>query len=117
MKVTRIYTDDSGETHFEDVSVGLADYRGSVFKRSAPLSASGMSFAAFSGDPTEDWHTAPRRQAIVILDGEVELAVSDGSQRRFGPGHVLFLEDTTGKGHTTRAVGGKDREEVWVALE
>ena len=117
MKVTRIYSDDKGETHFEDVDIRLEDFRGNIHRMSKPLKASGMSFAAFSGALAENWHTAPRKQAIIILDGEVDLAVSDGGKRRFGPGHVLVLEDTTGKGHTTHSVEGKEREEVWVALE
>jgi hypothetical protein len=117
MNVTRIFSDDKGETHFEDVDIRLEDFRGTIHRRSTPLKASAMSFAAFSGALAENWHTAPRKQAIIILNGEVDLAVSDGSRRRFGPGHVLVLEDTTGKGHTTHSVEGREREEVWVALE
>jgi hypothetical protein len=117
LKVTRLYPDAKGETHFEDVEVQLESLRGGIMRRSKPLKASGMSFGAFSGALAENWHTAPRKQAIIILNGEVDLAVSDGSKRRFGPGHVLMLEDTSGKGHTTNSVDGKLREEVWVALE
>jgi hypothetical protein len=28
---------------------------------------------------------------------------------RFGPGHILLAEDTTGQGHKSRAVPGTDR--------
>jgi uncharacterized cupin superfamily protein len=117
MKVTRLYTDGKGETHFEDVEVQLESLRGGIMRRSKPLKASGLSFGAFAGSLAENWHCASRKQAIVILNGEVDLAVSDGGKRRFGPGQVLFLEDTTGKGHTTHSVDNKVREEVWVALE
>ncbi len=117
MKITRIYSDNNGETHFEDVSIQLKDVRGDIMRMSEPLKASSMSYSAFSGALAESWHTSPRKQAIIILNGEVDLAVSDGNKRRFGPGHVLVLEDTTGKGHTTHSVDGKIREEVWVALE
>jgi len=117
MKVTRIYPDAVGETHFEDVEFPLEPVHGGLFKRSKPLKASRMTFGLFESTLNEPIHNAPLKQAIVILDGEVELGVSDGQKRRFGPGHVLILEDITGKGHTTRSVGGKKREEVWVALE
>ena len=117
MKVTRIYSDGSGETHFGNLDISLEDFRGSVHRMSKPLKASAMSFAVFGGTLAENWHTAPRKQAIIILEGEVDLAVSDGGKRRFGPGHVILLEDTTGKGHTTHSVEGKEREEVWVALD
>ena len=117
MKVTRIYPDTQGETHFEDVDIQLENFRGNIFRRSKPLKASAMTFGAFGSALNESWHTAGRKQAIIILSGEVELSVSDGSKRRFGPGHVLMMEDTTGKGHTTSSVGSGLREEVWVALE
>jgi hypothetical protein len=117
MKVTRIYTDKSGETHFEDVDIQLEDFHDDIIKMSKPVKATDMAFSTFSGALAESWHTAPRKQAIIILDGKVDLEVSDGTKRRFCSGHVIVLEDTTGKGHTTHSVDGKSREEVWVGLE
>jgi hypothetical protein len=35
----------------------------------------------------------------------VEVTASDGETRRIGQGELLLLEDTTGKGHSTRALG------------
>ncbi len=37
-----------------------------------------------------------------------EVTASDGEKRRFGPGSIVLLDDTTGKGHQTRAVGTID---------
>jgi hypothetical protein len=42
-------------------------------------------------------------------------ASADGETRRFGPGSVFLAEDTTGKGHQTRAVGVGGCVVVWVA--
>jgi quercetin dioxygenase-like cupin family protein len=42
---------------------------------------------------------------IFCLSGEIEAEVSDGEVRRFGPGAVILLEDTSGPGHITRVVG------------
>jgi hypothetical protein len=117
MKVTRVYTDKSGETHFEDVDIQLEDFHDDIIKMSKPVKATDMAFSTFSGALAESWHTAPRKQTIIILDGKVDLEVSDGTKRRFCSGHVIVLEDTTGKGHTTHSVDGKSREEVWVGLE
>jgi hypothetical protein len=117
MKVTRIYTDKSGETHFEDVDIQLEDFHDDIIKMSKPVKATDMAFSTFSGALAESWHTAPRKQTIIILDGKVDLEVSDGTKRRFCSGHVIVLEDTTGRGHTTHSVDGKSREEVWVGLE
>jgi hypothetical protein len=51
-----------------------------------------------------DWHPAPRRQYWLGVIGTVEVTVSAGEVRQFGPGHVALLEDLAGKGHVTRAV-------------
>jgi len=51
-----------------------------------------------------DWHPAPWRQYVIILTGEREIGLSDGSLHRFGPDDARLVEDTTGKGHTTRTM-------------
>ena len=52
-----------------------------------------------------DWHPPRARQFVVVCSGTMELTVSDGEVRRFGPGAIFFVEDMTGKGHQTRAIG------------
>ena len=49
-------------------------------------------------------HNAPERLFIVSLTGRIEVEVSDGEVRRFGPGAVTLVEDTHGKGHITRSL-------------
>jgi hypothetical protein len=51
-----------------------------------------------------DWHPAPRRQFAINMTGVLEAEVSDGTRRRIGPGELVFLEDTVGKGHVTRLI-------------
>ena len=106
----RLYADVDGESHFSDEEMEL---RPTNFAPPAPL----LNLSAFI--PTKqmallvtpagwfgDWHPAPHRQFIVRLVGEVEIRASDGEVRRFGPGSLYLLEDTKGKGHTTRSIGG-----------
>ena len=56
----------------------------------------------------EDWHKAPRRMYLIAVQGMSEVTVGDGEIRRFGPGSVILMDDLTGKGHITRAVGDVD---------
>jgi quercetin dioxygenase-like cupin family protein len=42
---------------------------------------------------------------MFCLAGELEVQVSDGMVRTFGPGSVVLVEDTEGKGHISRVVG------------
>ena len=47
-------------------------------------------------------HPAPRRMVFVTAQGEYEVTAGGGAARRFPPGSVLLLEDTTSAGHPTR---------------
>jgi uncharacterized cupin superfamily protein len=53
----------------------------------------------------QDWHPAPQRQFVIILSGALEIGFEDGSKKVFNAGDARLVEDTTGKGHTTIAVG------------
>ena len=55
----------------------------------------------------QDWHPAPQRQFVIILSGRLEIGFEDGSKKVFGPGDARLVEDTTGKGHTTVAIGNE----------
>jgi hypothetical protein len=121
MHYVRIYTDPDGETHFEDVSLPTEQRRSPVSSAlaelSAPLATAAATFRRVVVDHPAEPHPAPRRQLVVHLRGEAEVAVSDGEVRRFGPGSVVLVEDITGKGHETRRVGDEPRETLMIALE
>ena len=68
-------------------------------KLSKRLPANGVIFRETRGEHHLDWHPAPRRQYIVNLDAGVKLTASDGESRFIGPGEIILVEDTTGKGH------------------
>ena len=76
-----------------------------------------MYFRETPGDYKFDLHVAPRRQLIVNLDADVEVSVTGGDAPRvFRAGEVFFVEDTTGTGHASRAVGGKPRRSVFIGI-
>jgi Cupin domain len=109
VRYVRVYADSDGESHFTDEEMELS--RASFAPPAPPLSLSAFTPAkqfAMVASPAGwfgDWHTAPHRQFFFRLVGEIEIRVSDGEMRRLGPGSILFVEDTTGKGHTTRNIG------------
>ncbi len=114
MKITRLYTGKDGESHFEDIDIPLKD-EGDIGKLSIPVKATSIIFRETDGKYNYDWHNAPRRQYIIML-GEVEVEVSQ-EKRRFKSGDILLVEDTTGKGHISRAIDGKSRKSIFVALD
>ena len=112
MKYVRVYADAAGESHFEDVDVALTPMD---FAPPAPpigvsafAPAAGYGFLRSPPGWAGDWHPAPRRQILFYLAGEIEAETSDGEVRRFGPGSVTLVEDTTGRGHRSRVAGEAD---------
>ncbi len=116
MNVTRIYSGDDGESHFEDVEIPLKDL-GAIGMISKLQEASGVVFRETAGDYDFDFHCAPRRQYVVNLDASVEIEIGDGTKRVLGPGSILLAEDTTGRGHRSRSVDGKPRRSLFVTLD
>ena len=116
MKYTRLYHDDAQVSRFEEVEVSLQD-QGTIGRISEPFPVSGLMFRETPADYDYDWHNAPRRQFIVLLDGEIEITAGSGERRRFSGGDVLLVEDTEGKGHLTRHILQQARRSLFLPLE
>ena len=114
MRVTyvRLYADSSGESHFEDLHEELTET--DFAPPAAPLLLSNLvnatktGFLAAPAGWVGDWHPSSGRNMFFVITGEWEIEASDGETRRFGPGSVLKVEDTTGKGHTSRVIGNRE---------
>jgi hypothetical protein len=119
-RYTRLYSDRSGESHFEEVDAELSldDFAPST----PPLGISKYLSAertAFLGGPsgwTGDWHVSSSRNLFVVISGEWEIEASDGAVRLFSANSVLLAEDTTGKGHRSRVLGEEDSIALLVQL-
>ncbi len=77
----------------------------------------GVTFVRLGAGVTEDWHPAPRRQFMVCVQGIVEVTAGDGETRRIAPGGFLLLEDVTGQGHRTHALGPEDHVALAIPVE
>ncbi len=113
----RIWADDDGESHLEDVDLAFDE---SDFLPSAPSmlltpqqKASGYFIARAPAGLELDWHVAPVKELAIYLTGRGEIEASDGTIRPIEPGTILLVEDTIGKGHKTRVIGD---EEVLVVI-
>jgi hypothetical protein len=116
MRITRIYTGDDGESHFEDVEIALKDL-GEIGRLSKLHPATGIVFRETDGDYAYDYHCAPRRQYVINLDGPVEIEIGDGTRRVLGAGEILLAEDTTGRGHISRSVDGQPRRSLLIPID
>jgi hypothetical protein len=113
MRIHNLYADPSGQSHFRDLQVEWVEETRSG-KLSRRLPASGIIFRQVPPTYDLDWHPAPRRQYIINLDAGVQITASDGESRIIGAGEVLLVEDTSGKGHLSKAVDKKIRHCIFV---
>ena len=115
MHYTRIYADDYGESHFEIIAIPLED-NGIIGSLSDNFAVRSLQFRENGPDYSWDFHTAPSKQFIVLLDGEIEITTSLGETRQFGSGDILLVEDTYGKGHKTQNIKKQSRKSIFVKL-
>jgi quercetin dioxygenase-like cupin family protein len=101
MGTFRMWSDANGVSHFEEID--LKDKPDWV----KGVATTQLSFREWKVGEFYDWHPAPRRQFVIILSGQLEVILGDGTKRLLNPGDLRLVEDTTGKGHQTRTVGNQ----------
>ncbi len=99
MAIYRLYSGGDGESHIEELD--LASHP----ELTSAQATTDITFRESPPGRFSDWHTAPRRQYIITVSGRSEIGLGDGTIVHYGPGDARLVEDTTGRGHTTRAVG------------
>jgi hypothetical protein len=110
MGIYRLYSGDDGHSHLEELQI--AEHPG----LSEAVAVSTITFREWEAGHFIDWHPAPRKQYIITLAGNVEIGLGDGTVYTLGPGDMMLAEDTTGQGHTTKAVGNETRVSVAIPL-
>ncbi len=110
-RLVRIYADRNGESHVEELELsvinpptpgaagGTIPSDGRPILRAYPVRSTDADWALV------DWHRAPRKTFVVAISGNIEVEVSDGQRLAIAKGDLVYLEDTTGKGHVTRLQG------------
>jgi uncharacterized cupin superfamily protein len=116
LKITRLYTGSDNESHFEDIDIPLID-QGDIGKLSAKINATGLIFRETPPDYNFGWHHAPQRQYVVMLSGNVEIEIGDGTKRLFQAGDIILAEDTTGRGHQSRSLDDQPRKSLFITLD
>ncbi len=113
--ITRIYTDDKGETHFGNLTVPLQSV--AIGQISDKFSANGMYIRTMPANYQTDWHNTETNQYVVILSGGVQMEVSNGEQRNFVTGDIILCEDQEGKGHKSRSINNQPRTCLFLPVE
>ena len=99
-KYVRIFSDENGESHFEDIEMSLPPV--DFAPPAAPLKIALFLPATQTlwlgvpvGRAGEEFHPSPLRQMFSLVQGKYEVTASDRAVRNFPVGSMLLLEDTT----------------------
>ncbi len=117
MHYTRTFTGEDGLTYFEDVDLPLSpDMDGAAATDLVP--AKSIAFRTVPAPFHYDYHPAPRRRFVINLSGRLGVRASeDGVVRIFGPGDILFVGDTAGKGHQSFSVDDEALSTLFLAVD
>jgi hypothetical protein len=109
MRYTHLYVDENGDSRFEDAQLPMNEDTsgpGAAELVSADQRVGTLRFLQLPPGWFQEQRPAHNRRWLTVLSGVLDVEASDGEVRRFGPGSVLLVEDTSGKGHRGRVVGG-----------
>ena len=102
----RVYTGTDGLSHVESLPLNTRSMMEKITGARVSVSQPG----SFS-----DYHVGPERRYIINLTSGGQLQVAEG-KGDLPAGSIEFIDDLTGKGHTTANVGKEPRLSVWLAF-
>jgi hypothetical protein len=100
----RVYTGSDGLSHVENIELNAKSVMEKVTGARVSMSQPG----SFS-----DYHVGPERRYIINLTGGGQLQVAEGKVD-LPAGTIEYIDDLTGKGHTTANVGKEPRVSIWL---
>ena len=103
----RIYTGTDGLSHVEQIELNAQSVLEKITTARVTVSQPG----SFS-----DYHVGPERRYIINLTGGGQLQVAEGKVD-LPAGTIEYIDDLTGKGHTTRTTSKEDRVSIWLTFE
>lgn len=113
--ITRVYSDSNGDTRFEDITIALND-AGEIGSLSEGLPVKTIIFREVEATYDYNFHNAPQKQYLILIDGGIEIETTLGEKRQFQAGDVLLLEDTEGKGHRTKNLEVRKRRSIFITV-
>ena len=108
MKARGVVTDDEGKSRFEEREVSFADVAdvtpGGVF-HAAALGPSDVAMVRFAPGFECDFHHTPAPTWMFVMQGRMEIELSDGAKEVIAAGDAIHLTDHDGQGHRSRVLG------------
>lgn len=104
MRVMHMYGGADGESHMEVIELPRTAGGDGHFVQSR-LRATDVEIGdALPGDFI-DWHGVSTPRFLIVLAGQLEVGLGDGSKHILSKGDIVLADDVTGRGHTSRTIG------------
>ena len=100
----RVYTGTDGLSHVENIDLNA---------QSVMEQVTGMRVSVSQPGSFSDYHVGPERRYIINLTGGGQLQLAEG-RVDLPAGSMEYIDDLTGKGHTTANVGKEPRLSIWL---
>lgn len=100
----RVYTGTDGLSHVEHIELNAK----SVMEKVTGIRVNVSQPGSFS-----DYHVGPERRYIINLTGGGRLQLAEGTVD-LPAGSVEYIDDLTGKGHTTGNISSEPRVSIWL---
>ena len=102
--VPRVYGGADGESHIDTVALPRT---GGVKGKSVQsrLYATDVELGDALPGSFIDWHGVSTPRFLIVLSGELEVGLGDGSKHILRKGDMVLAADVTGRGHTSRTIG------------
>jgi len=110
-----LWTGDDAASHVEIGRLDMAPGRNGDLV-STVMSTTHTTVEETATGGTLAWHTAPVRQLVITLAGELVFSTRGGEEFTLAPGDVLLAEDTAGSGHQWRLTGTDPWRRIYVVL-
>ena len=99
MKLPRIYTDENGETHFDEIEwplevIDFVPPSPAGYSVTPAMGATDVRIMRTPAGYVDVFHVVPHRMLVLLLTGEFKLETSDGDFRIIKAG-MQFLNDDT----------------------
>ena len=121
-KIVRVYGDENGDTHLQDVPIHLNAHRAPVGTTNLiPFATTTqmlwVEYPHGQGETMPGLHEAPQRQFVICVEGAFEVTTSTGEKQLFEPGDWFLADDVDSLGHITVGVRGERRVNLVVPLD
>lgn len=104
--VKRVYGGADGESHIDEIALPRT---GGVPGKSVQsrLYATDVELGDSLPGTFIDWHGVSTPRFLIVLSGELEVGLGDGSKHILRKGDIVLAADVTGRGHTSRTIGSE----------